>query len=127
MQSLDIETVRGDDDYFLAVVYEPDSTTIGSYSVRDITSDTIYFAVKDTEDDDSTSYEFDKDSGTVTEIEIVDAENGKYKVYWDSGDTSGLNITDYFYAVELVDGNSKRKTIQKGIFKVTSDVYRGAV
>jgi hypothetical protein len=125
VESLDIETVRGDDDYFLAVVYEPDTTTIGSYSVRDITNDTMYFAVKSSEEDDSANYEFEKSSSTVTEIEKTDPTNGKYKVYWNASDTVGLNIDDYFYAVEILDTNSKRKTIAKGIFKILPDIYRG--
>lgn len=121
--SKEIETHRGDDDYFTAVIYEPG--TGGLYTTRDITNDTIYFAVRENEDDTSTNYEFSKDSGTVTEIEKTSPTAGEYKVYWDASDTVNLEIKDYFYAVEIVDSNSKRHTVLQGIFRILSDTFRG--
>jgi hypothetical protein len=118
-----VETHRGDDDYFKAVIYEPG--TGGLYTTRDITNDTIYFAVRENEGDTSTNYEFSKSSSTVTEIEKTDPENGEYKVYWDASDSVNLEIKDYFYAVEIVDSNSKRHTVLTGIFKILVDTYRG--
>jgi hypothetical protein len=122
--SVNIETHRGDDDYFKAVVYEPDSTDTGAWSVRDITNDTMFFAVREDEEGTSTNYVFSKSSANSDEIEKTDPTNGEYKVYWDAADTSSLEIKDYFYAVEIIDSDSKRHTILTGIFKILPDIIR---
>ena len=60
-------------------------------------------------------------SGGSTQVELTDAENGKFTVFIATGDTSGLK-GEYYYECEVIDSLNEVGTVLTGTLTILKDL-----
>lgn len=113
MQSKNIKMYRADTDTITASIKR-------GTKPLDLTGAVVVFSVKQNED--SETYVIQKTSTDVSDLEIIDAENGICYIYFVEDDTAELSPGFYFYDIEVTLVSGSIKTVAKGFLIIEQDI-----
>lgn len=98
-----------------------------SGNVIDLTGWSAKFTVKENITDSQEVAKIIKTSEDAEEIEIMDPEAGKLRIFIDPEDTEELDPKTYFYDLQLQDNDEHIHTTHRSTFSVFADVTTPAV
>ncbi|MFQ5647250.1 MAG: BppU family phage baseplate upper protein [bacterium] len=115
MKSSDIELYRGDSRTLEVTVSDENGPA-------NLTGSTVKFSVKKKKGD--TAYIIKKSTTDPSEINIVDAVNGKLEIYLIPDDTQDVAIASYHFDVEVETSTNKIYTVVAGKLSILEDITK---